>query len=201
MLAFRKTFILLTLLFSASICNAQQKTDNSSVYVESWRAGNKIREQVLTFNLDSTQNEYSDYIRDVGINYYKLNLRRFPAGKKDYDFEYWVVQLKEVFSEKNKKEKLGCNLLTVEGCGVGDYFPKEDLVGILFPVEMPKNAIEKIYIERYYPLSVKRVIKVQNFYVLIQVNNYKMNEDNPKKLDSMNVTVEFKNEYKPEKAR
>ncbi len=187
----------MTFLFLASICNAQQQADTAPVYVESWKAGNKIREQVLKFNLGSTQNPNPEYIRDVGFGFYKLSLIHVPSGESKYDFEHWAVQLQQVLSERNKKEKLTCNLLKAEGCGVGDNFPKEDYVGVLFPAETPKNSVEKVFVGRYYPISAKRVVKVQNFYVLIQVNNYKMNEANPKRLDSMEVTIEFKNEYKP----
>jgi len=201
MVAFRKiVFVIIGFLVLANICEAQQQTDTSPVYVESWKAGNKIREQVLKFNLDSDQNPNPEYIRDVGFGFYKLTLVRVPAGNNSYDFEYWAVQLQQVLSEQDKKEKLTCNLLIAEGCGKGKHhFPKEDSVGILFPAETPKNSVEKIFLGRYYPIRAKRVIKVQNFYVFIHVNSYKMNEANPKKLDSMEVTIEFKNEYRPDK--
>ncbi len=199
MLTLGKIVILIVGFLSlANICAAQ--TDNSPIYVESWKAGNKIREQILNFNLNSTEKPNPEYIRDVGFGFYKLNLIRFPAGKDSYDFEHWTVQLQQVLSEPNKKEKLTCNLLKAEGCGVGDYFPREDYVADLFPAETPKNSVEELFIGHYYPISAKRVIKVQNFYVLIQVNSYRMNKENPKKLESMEVTIEFKNEYNPEKA-
>ena len=193
-------FFIFCFLLLASVSNAQQQTENSPVYVESWKAGNKIREQMLKFNFDSDQNPNPEYISDVGFGFYKLTLVRVPSSKNSYDFQYWAVQLQQLLSEPNKKEKLTCNLLKAEGCGGGDNFPKEDYVAVLFPAETPKNSVEKIFIGRYYPISAKRVIKVQNFYVLIQVNSYKMNEANPKKLESMEVTIEFKNEYKSEKA-
>jgi hypothetical protein len=202
MLAFRKiVFVIIGFLLLVNICEAQEQVDSSPVYVESWKAGNKIREQVLKFNLDSTQNPNPEYIHDVGFGFYKLSLIRVPAGESKYDFEHWAVQLQQVLSETNKKEKLTCNLLKAEGCGGGgDNFPKEDYVAVLFPAKAPKNSVEKVFIGRYYPISAKRVVKVQNFYIFIQVNGYKMNETNPKKLDSMEVTIEFKNEYRPEKA-
>jgi hypothetical protein len=201
MLAFRKiAFLFVSFLLFANFCEAQGQTDNSPVYVESWTVGNKIREQVLKFNLDSSQNPNPEYIRDYGAGLYKLTLIRVPARESKYDLEHWAVQLQRVLSEPNKKEKLTCNLLRAEGCGGGgDNFPKEDCVAVLFPAEAPKNSVEKVFFGRYYPVSAKRIIKVEDFYVLIQVKSYKMNETNSKKLDSMEVTIEFKNEYRPDK--
>lgn len=201
MLSYKKIgFFIFCFLLSASFLNAQQETATSTVYVESWKANKKISEEVLNFNLNSTEKPNPEYIRDASLNFYKLTLVRVPSDNDTYDFEHWAVQLQQVLSKPGKKEKLGCNLLAVETCGSGgDNFPKENSVGILFPAETPKNSLEKIYFGFYYPISAKRVIKVQNFYVLIQVRNYKMNDINPKKLDSMDVTIEFKNEYKTEK--
>jgi hypothetical protein len=88
---------------------------------------------------------------------------------------------------------LGCNLLLVEGCGGGgDNFPREGLIGILFPRENP-TRLDLLIHGNYYPLYAKRTIKVKSFYVIIKVNSYKMNETEPKRIDSMNVSVEFKN--------
>jgi hypothetical protein len=106
-----------------------------------------------------------------------------------------VVLLKQVLSKKDaKKEKLSCNLLIAEGCGGGgDNFPREDKVSYLFPRETAKTQAEQILSGNFYPISAKRIIKVKSFYVIIQVDSYKMNESNPKQIDEMNVTIEVKN--------
>ena len=105
-----------------------------------------------------------------------------------------MVELKEILSkEKTRREKLGYNLLTVEGgAGGGDNLPLEDRIGILFPKET-FTLIERRLGPFYYPISAKRTIKVKSFYVIIQVNNYIMNGKNPQTLDSLDVTVDFKN--------
>lgn len=178
----------------AIVCVAQ-KSDASEIYAESWST-DPLREQKFNVELDSIQNEYTEPVRRWGGVGYKLIFLKIAAGEKDYQLEHWVVQLREVLSKENaKKEKLGCNLLTVRGCSPGgDYFPREDLVGYLFPRENP-TKIDILLRGNYYPLKAKRVIKVKSFYVVIKVNSYQMNETNPKKLDAMNVTVEFKNNY------
>lgn len=106
------------------------------------------------------------------------------------------MELKEILSEKSaRKEKLGCNLLTAEGCGPGgDNFPREDWAHYLFPWENP-SKLDRIFKGGYYPIKTKRVIKVKSFFVVIEVKNYKMNQTNPKKLDHMNVSIEFTNTY------
>jgi hypothetical protein len=189
-------FATIPLLLMASVCYGQQQNNTSVIYVESWVTGNKIREQVLNFDLDPSKSEYTHVVRDYGAGYYKLILRHYPAGKENYQLEYWAVQLRPILSERDKKEKLGDNLLTAEGPRHADNFPREDYVGYLYPREAPKNILEKLLDGSWYPISAKRVIKVENFYVMIQVNSFKMNEVNPKKLDSMNVKIEFRNRYK-----
>jgi hypothetical protein len=100
-----------------------------------------------------------------------------------------------VLSKEGKKEKLSCNLLMAEGCGPGKHhFPKEDNVGILYPREVP-TVFERV-LNTYHPISSKRIVKVKSFYVVITVNSYQMNETDSQKLESMNVTVEFKNRLK-----
>lgn len=47
----------------------------------------------------------------------------------------------------------------------------------------------------YYPVSAKRVIKVENFYAIIKVNTFKMDDINPEKPVFMDVSVEFMNTY------
>lgn len=171
--------------------NAQ---DNSSeIYAESWSTDH-LRQYSFHFDLNSSQNEYSKFVRRSNDSGYKLTLQKMPAGKENYQYEYWFVTLRENFSKGNsKKEKLGCNLLSVSGCGSGgDYFPREDLIGILFPREMPQTTTEKYITSSYYPISLKRIIKVKSFYVIIKVDDYKMNVNDPKKIETMSVNIEFK---------
>lgn len=174
------------------VCNAQ--TDSSEVYVKSWSTEN-IRELKFNIELNSTKPQHTEYIRRWAGAGYRFDFINFPAGDKDWELEYWVVTLKPILSKENaKKEKLGCNLLIAEGCGGGgDNFPREDLIGYLFPRETAKTVTEKYLTTNYYPISAKRIIKVESFYVIIKVNSYKMNESNPKKLDTMNLSIEVKN--------
>lgn len=188
----------LLLLLLASVCLAQQKNDGSEIYVTGETAGTSaaICEQVLNFDLDTSHGERSAIIRDVGTGSYKLTLTWFPAGKEEFELEYWRVQLKEILSKRKRKEKLGPGLLTYDG-PAGHHFPREDLIGILYPSAAPKNILDKMRQPNggYYPISAKRIIRVRSFDVIIQVTDFKLSETHSKQLDSMHVTVELRSIY------
>jgi hypothetical protein len=191
-----KTLVCLFMCFYVlvSVCVAQ-KAESSTVYVVSW-ANDHLRDQKFNVELDSARNQYTKEVFRWGGVGYKLIFTKIPAGKEDYQLEYWRVELKEILSAANtKREKLGCNLFTENGCGRGgDSFSRVDWVGDLFPRENP-SKIDLLLRGQYYPIKATRVIKVKSFFVIISVNGYEMSRTNRKKLDSMNVTVEFKNFY------
>jgi hypothetical protein len=189
---------LVVIVSCCALCPAQRPVV-TDIYVEGWKTGNKTSEQLFTFDLDSSQQKRTANVSDLRQVPYKLVLTKFPAGKEVYQLEYWVVELRPVISKGNAK-RLGDNLLTAEGPGPGgDNFPREDLVGILYPQESPKNIVEKMRQPNggYYPISARRVVKVENFYVIIQVDSFKLSEANLKKIDSMHVTIRFTNIYRP----
>src|SRR5262245_56334025 len=128
--------LLSTFLIIVGCCalSLAQRPNAPDIYVEGWKTGNKTTEQSFTFDLDSSQRKRTAAVSDLRQNHYKLVLTKFPAGKEDYQLEYWVVELRPVISRG--KDRLGDNLLTVEGPGPGgDNFPRGDLVGILYPQE------------------------------------------------------------------
>jgi hypothetical protein len=192
---FSLAFHVAVTLLCGALCQAQRPANPPDIYVEGWKTGNKTSEQSFSFALDSSQKKRTANVTDSRQVRYQLVLNKFPAGKQDYQLEYWVVELRPVILKRNGKEKLGDNLLAAEGPGPGgDNFPREDLVGILYPREAPKNILEKMNLY-FYPISARRVIKVENFYVIIRVDAFKLSETNPKQLDSMHVTVQFTNNY------
>ena len=110
-----------------------------------------------------------------------------------------MVALRPIISKlQKKKEILGDNLLTAEGPGPGgDNFPREDLVGILYPQESPKNFLERMRQPNggFYPIGATRVIKVENFYVIISVDSFKLSDQEPRWIESMHVSIQFTNHY------
>jgi hypothetical protein len=137
--------ILIVIVSCCAFCQAQRPTSVPDVYVEGWKTGNKTSEQSFTFDLDSSQRKRTANFSDLRGVPYKIVLTKFPSGMEDYQLEYWRVELKPVISKRGRKEMLGDNLLNASGPGTGgDYFPREDLVGILYPQEAPKNIFEKL---------------------------------------------------------
>lgn len=193
LLPMRKSLIVLVALLSlaaAGVAQQQLKT----VYVESWKKGDaKINEQALDITLGPGLLNYETVLPDAsGQPKYKLVLRHHPPGEQEYEFEYWTAHLHEIIQPAGSaEEKQGDNLLTVEQPGKGrHHFPKEDLVGYLYPKQTPKQ-----FLERYYPSNVERVVRVENFYVFMRVNDYQYNNRNPKTVDSIRISVEFRNSY------
>ncbi len=163
------------------------------VCVESWKKGKKqIGERLLNITLSAEQNSYETIIQDQsGRDSYKLILLRYPAGKEDYNLQYLVVRLQEILPETgNTKDELRGNLLTMQAQGTGgDFFPQQDLVGFLYPNETPN----RLFVQ-FYPIYTKRIIKVESFFVVLQVSDFQMNSKNNKLLDRININIEFKNE-------
>lgn len=186
--------IVCSFLILTSVSLAQ---DAPAVYFESWST-DKLREQKFNFLLDSSKNVHTRSVSRWHGTGYNLTLTKVAAGERDYELEHWRVELKEIRSNKTaNKEKLGCNLLTANGCSSGgDYFPRDDIAHVLFPRENV-SRIDLLLRGNYYPIKTKRVIKVKSFYVVIEVNDFKMDETNPKKLAYMDVTVKFTNTYCP----
>jgi hypothetical protein len=172
---------------------AFQQLDPQIVQVHSWRRGRgQINEQKLDITVGHTAPDYEDCIDDLeGGRQYKLLVRYNPLRGMPYDL--WGVELREVLPSTNDHvEKLGDNLMVVERPGPGgDNFPRADLVGFLYPKESPHVFFDKL---PFYPIRSKRIVKIENFYAVIQVNNYRFSPANPRQVESLDFTIEFKNE-------
>jgi hypothetical protein len=83
------------------------------------------------------------------------------------------------------------NLLKISGGPLGgDFFPKEDTIGLLYPVEEPSYRKHGVLA---YPLLAKRTIKVENFYCIIQVTSYIRSQDNPREIDQLTIKIKLSN--------
>jgi hypothetical protein len=182
---------LLTLLvFLPSPYAAQRRP--AVICAESWKRGDgRIKEQTLTVTVGAEQPTFAAVIPDSeGRRQFKLSLRHHPAGREYYELEYWTVHLSQVKNGAGE-EDLGDNLLLAAQPGPGKhYFPKGDLIGYLYPREQPKR-----FLENYFPIYGERVVKVEGFYVVINVNSYSYGQQNSKLVHSMNVSIEFRNDY------
>jgi hypothetical protein len=171
-------------------------------YVESWKKGEVIiREEKVTVELNKDNLDYKRTIyNSANKPRYILWIRPAQLSKElRYLYESWWVDLCE-FRKPNRKPKYAkdCKLLVVEGRGTGgDNFPKEDEIGWLYPLEKPELFKDGVMA---YPILAKRVVKVDGFYCVIQVKDYKMSKTNPKAVDSLKVEIELTNHYNAPKS-
>jgi hypothetical protein len=195
-----KHAIILTIIFSQFAAATFPQENRNVFYVESWKKGEqKIQEQKLVVELNQKNLEYEKTLYDsAGKPRYILQIRHWPLKKDSYLYESWWVDVCE-FRKPNRKPKVAkdCKLIGVEGRGLGDYFPKEDLIGWLYPLEKPNFIRDGA---AAYPILAERVIKIDGFYCVIRVTNYKMSQANPKAVDSLTVEIEFLNRYEVPKS-
>lgn len=187
------------LLTFVGMCSGQTSAKpEPPVLIRSWATGAPIRESVFSITLDSAKESPVEYVGTYGYRRYKLSFRFGKAdARSSWDRDKWQVVLQEVLSKPSeKKEKLGCNLLMVEGCGIGHHFPIEDNAATLFPTYESKDALVRMMLQRYYPIALQRTFWVQNFFVKLNVIGLKMNEKDPTKLDSLDVSVSFEGMHK-----
>lgn len=157
-------------------------------YAESWKKGTrKIEEQKLTIKLDKKRDRFERRIKDAsGTDSYKLVIERHSMSTGP---SFWIVELLQL------KEKIA---LLIASRGGGDVIEKENYYGSLYPVEDPdwrKTGYLGV------PLSAKRVFKVEGFYCIIQVKDYKLNPEKWRVLDSIEIEVEFTNHYQSPNTR
>ena len=187
--------IVLSIIFSLLSTSSVGQENANVFYVESWKRGEqKIQEQKLIVELNQSHLEYERTINDsTGQPRYILQIRHWPLKKGENHYESWWVDMCE-FRKPNRKPKFSsdCKLISEEGRGVGDNFPRGDFIGWLYPLENPnffRNGVAA------YPILAKRVIKVDAFYCIMQVTSYKMSKTNPRAVDSLTVEIEFRNSY------
>lgn len=174
---------------------------SDEIKVQSWRQGSaRIVEESVRVRVSAKNQEFSQTIRTTAGG--KLLLRLIyipPVVSKDFETgsstESWRVELRP-FDEK-KRKRLGGNLLRAEGPGKGgDYFPREDLIGYLYPKTTSGSKINGVpFIDGrlYYPILIPRKICVDKFSVLIKVLGYQLNTQNPHLVDFMDIVIDFKN--------
>jgi hypothetical protein len=182
------------LILSTFVYGKNQHQISKVYYVESWKKGSQqIQVQKLTIELNASKREYETTVKDIlGKDRYKLVINHSPLSKDGPQHESWDISLYEVKSKKALQTKSpNLNLLMIQKpVGRGDYFPIEDHIGWLYPVENPDFLKYGVAV---YPFSAKRVIKVEGFYCIIKVSNYTLNQANPRTLDSLSIEIEFTN--------
>ena len=188
-------FLHLPIAFSATTkANSLPQTSQESVFITSWRKGKRqVKPLEVEVTLDRRKREYqmSFPSSEKEVNY-DLVIKHSPVSEKGPYFESWSVMLFEDSPQypKSKREPMNNLLKVSEGPFGGDYFPIEDNIGWLYPVDEPNAKKHGVNV---YPISAKRIIKVENFYCTVQVTNYKRSPNNPRNIDELTIKVKLSN--------
>ncbi|HEY8561601.1 MAG TPA: hypothetical protein VIL74_14590 [Pyrinomonadaceae bacterium] len=180
-----------------------QNEQRQDVFVQSWKIGNEqITEQKIDVTLNEQNLEFEQIVAGKFGSRYKLKIIHMPVEKRDASetgksTESWRVELRKFITNKKNKEVLSDNLLNSQPVGDGgDFFPRDPLIGVLYPkTKSPMKVNGEPFIDGqfYYPITSKRRVKVENFFVEIQVIDFRLNAADVHKVDFLRVVVELKN--------
>jgi hypothetical protein len=148
------------------------------VYAESFRQGQtQVVEESFEAKLTPQDPVYRERIKDShGDDRYLLSiLPRIPEG--DNKVTSWLVKLADL------RHPIYDNVLLTSQQPSDD--PKNDPKDALW--RLKPGALEPV------PASARRIIKVDSFYVVLQIKVYHFTPPDSPYLDSMTVEVEFSN--------
>lgn len=164
--------------------------------VVSWKKGSEtLPAQHLEVILSTKNQIFEQEILSESGRHYLLRFEHNPY--QSLSLEHWEISLREITSKNKKKRSLGKDVLRQNEPGHSiDYFPKEDLIGVLYPEEKPfvyDSDMNPLYGEGYgfYYFKTKRVIKVENYCFVYQVGDYKFNTESKTKLDLFEISIDI----------
>ncbi|HWY20492.1 MAG TPA: hypothetical protein VNX26_04680 [Candidatus Acidoferrum sp.] len=168
-----KLRLLVPLVFCVTVPLAAQSTA-TSVYAESFRQGaTRVMEQTFEAKLTPQNSVYRERIKDLqGADRYTFSI--VPQGPEgDTKITSWQVKLADLH------HPIYDNVLLTS------QMPSDDVKNALWRLE-PGNFAR-------VPVGAKRIIKVDSFYVVLQVKAYHFTPPDSPYLDSMTLAVEFRN--------
>lgn len=150
------------------------QSDSPTIYAESFRQGSiQITEEAFDARLSPQNATYRERIKDSrGDDRYELTVTpHVPEG--DNQITTWVVKLRDL------RHSIYSNVL------VGEQEPSPDA----------KNNLWRLDPNRFGPVPIraKRIVKVDGFYVVIQVKDLHFTPLDSPYLDSMAVHFAFTN--------
>jgi TonB family protein len=172
---------------------ANSSLKDGVVLVKSWKTGaSRIAERVLNLSLRSDVPQYDIDIDDVSDSqkHYKLRLiASLEHTLRTPGLPCWSADFREVTRDKISGEnRSGYHLLSVEGPGAGDYFPREEWAGHFCPIEKPNEVLDG----HFYPIRAERRFLIENFLLSIKVTDYKYDPEKSR-LKKLDLQIEFKN--------
>jgi hypothetical protein len=170
-----------TLLLSIALCMASRlsaQSPNSTVYAESFRQGTgRVVEENFEARLNLQDATYRERIKDSrGADRYTFSIvPHIPPG--DNKVTAWYVKLGDL------RHTIYDNVLLSSPAPSDD--PAGTTKGSLWQLDPSRFA--------FVPVGAVRVIKVESFYVVLQVKAYHFTPPDSPYLDSMTVSVDFRN--------
>ena len=164
------------ILYAATRLSAQSPPP--TVYTESFRQGmTHVVEESFEAKLTPQDAVYRERIKDArGADRYAFSIvPRIPEG--DTKITSWQVKLSDL------RHTIYDNVLLASMNPSDD--PKHDPQNSLWRLDPSSNAA--------VPPDARRIIKVESFYVVLQVTAYHFTPLDSPYLDSMAVSVEFRN--------
>jgi hypothetical protein len=161
-------------LLCTGVAQTWAQDHNETFYAESFRQGaTQVEEESFEAKLDSHTGIYRDRIKDSrGKDRYALTI--IPQGPEGDDkITSWQVKLADLH------HTIYDNVLLAS---------QE-------PSSEPKNNLWWLDPKKFsaVPIGARRIIKVDNFYVALQVKAYHFTPGDSPYLDSMSVEVKFSN--------
>jgi hypothetical protein len=172
-----KARVLVPVIFSIALPLAAQSTA-TSVYAESFRQGaTRVVEESFEAKLTPQNSAYRERIKDLhGADRYTFSIT--PQGPEgDTKITSWQVKLADLH------HPIYDNVLLPSQ--VPSDNPRGDVQDALWRLEPGSFA--------RVPVGAKRIIKVDSFYVVLQVKAYHFTPPDSPYLDSMTVGVAFTN--------
>jgi hypothetical protein len=150
----------------------------ASVYAESFRqATTRVVEENFEVKVSPQNPEYRERIKDLhGADRYVFSI--FPQGPEgDSKITSWKAKLADL------NHPIFDNVL------LASQNPSDD------PKDDAKNALCRLDPSTFaaVPMGAQRIIKVDNFYVVLRVTAYHFTPPDSPYLDSMTVEVQFRN--------
>ncbi len=188
----------LSLIFFAMFvggANAQENTPQEFVS-RGWQEGTDvISDRKITVFLTPGADEYETRIAGDSGKQYQLKVVHNPLSSIKRD--HWKVEFRELsLREGGMKEVAGDDLLESPPGPGKHYFPREDLLAYLYPTDESDIKViiggQRLYESRpFYPIKAVRKIRVECFYVVIKVKDYRLNQTDTTKVEFLDLEIKF----------
>jgi hypothetical protein len=188
-------FLLLLALMVTSAFNSEAQTTPERVLVRSWKTGSgKIIEKTKEISLRRNRGKTNIAISGTDARRYVLSLTYFPPTERQLGL--WKVEFREKLRSR-ARSRLSEDLLPSSKPGPGgDYFPREDFVGYLYP----RSDFDYVVAGTpwtdgtpFYSIDAVRQIRIEGFSVTLEVIPDETRSVASGKSESRKLRVSFEN--------